>query len=531
MGLWLAFIAMIFGQLMSKCNHDHFSKQFDLTKSLKNKDRTPSDDRLLQNSSWRKIRILADFTYFSSNSTTKKVIQHIFNDHLIPRIQLFLSVKGPMRISDVNTTDCHESLPFSTKYSTEPTDTDLILFIKSYNEGDDVLAMASACSVDQVTYRPNVGFILINLKYLNFSPNGIEKFTYTLLHEIHHILIFSSGIFNLLASLKPSINLVQSFTQTTSSGTFQNQTGVISQNVIAVGKNHFGCSNLTRIPTENEGGAGSARSHWEKAYLGNELMTAQMTGKPILSNFTLALLQDSGLYDVDYSKAERLQWGYQKGCKFYDFSCNSSFPEYCTSAQSKEEEIFCSEDYTSKTLCLKSTFSDQCNINEHVSGLICNKNFTISNTTLHEVPGKNSRCFQTTYAGFVSAPGCYMSSCVNGQVHIQVNNQKLICTSKGNKVSTDAVVITCPDPADFCKYFNQECPNDCNGAGRCMFNGCFCNIFNTGSDCSDKLPCNDSLDVCQAMSAPVQGQIPDDKSIGRAFTFLCLLLINFVFFN
>lgn len=53
---------------------------------------------------------------------------------------------------------------------------------------------------------------------------------------------------------------------------------------------------------ENEGGETSSASHFEKILFGNELMTGVQTGNPILSRFTLSLLEDSGWYKVDYGQ-------------------------------------------------------------------------------------------------------------------------------------------------------------------------------------------------------------------------------------
>ncbi|WP_411023266.1 leishmanolysin-related zinc metalloendopeptidase, partial [Salmonella sp. s51228] len=43
--------------------------------------------------------------------------------------------------------------------------------------------------------------------------------------------------------------------------------------------------------------------------------------RPKFSKITLAALQDSGWYSVDYSMAEPLQWGKGLGCDFVTKSC------------------------------------------------------------------------------------------------------------------------------------------------------------------------------------------------------------------
>jgi len=51
------------------------------------------------------------------------------------------------------------------------------------------------------------------------------------------------------------------------------------------------------IPVENDGGAGTAGSHWEESVFGNELMTGYINGDNSLSYMTIASLGDLG-YNV-----------------------------------------------------------------------------------------------------------------------------------------------------------------------------------------------------------------------------------------
>ncbi|MCP5020067.1 MAG: hypothetical protein GY938_32990, partial [Ketobacter sp.] len=82
-----------------------------------------------------------------------------------------------------------------------------------------------------------------------------------------------------------------------------------SSNVVAFGKEHFGCPTFEGWPVEDDGDSGSAGSHWEKTHSGNELMTAQLTSHSVLSPLTLKLMQDSGWYNIDFDQAEKYYWG------------------------------------------------------------------------------------------------------------------------------------------------------------------------------------------------------------------------------
>lgn len=54
---------------------------------------------------------------------------------------------------------------------------------------------------------------------------------------------------------------------------------------------------------EDEGGPGSAGSHWERTTFGNEGMTASDMAGPVFSKFTLMFFESTGWYSPDYNYA------------------------------------------------------------------------------------------------------------------------------------------------------------------------------------------------------------------------------------
>jgi Leishmanolysin len=84
--------------------------------------------------------------------------------------------------------------------------------------------------------------------------------------------------------------------------------------VLAHAKEHFNCSTMQGIPVEDDGDSGSAGSHWEKIVLGNEVMVANTVANPVVSRFSLKLMEDSGWYQINYEMAEPLFWGKKNGC-------------------------------------------------------------------------------------------------------------------------------------------------------------------------------------------------------------------------
>lgn len=65
-------------------------------------------------------------------------------------------------------------------------------------------------------------------------------------------------------------------------------------------------------------------------------MTASAIKDQRLTQFSLALLEGSGWYMPDYSYAEPMTWGKNKGCTFFDTTCidtstkDANFAEFCS---------------------------------------------------------------------------------------------------------------------------------------------------------------------------------------------------------
>lgn len=84
---------------------------------------------------------------------------------------------------------------------------------------------------------------------------------------------------------------------------------------------HFNCSTLEGAELENQGGEGTALAHWEKRLFENEAMTGVFTQNTVFSRVTLALMEDTGWYLVNYEMADPLRWGRNLGCLFTKNSC------------------------------------------------------------------------------------------------------------------------------------------------------------------------------------------------------------------
>ena len=60
--------------------------------------------------------------------------------------------------------------------------------------------------------------------------------------------------------------------------------------------------------------------HWEASILKDELMTAQNLDldMAVVSDFTVALLNDTGWYDVVIYWRDEMTWGQSRGCDFFN---------------------------------------------------------------------------------------------------------------------------------------------------------------------------------------------------------------------
>eukprot|EP01084_Bolivina_argentea_P081906 148315_1 len=130
---------------------------------------------------------------------------------------------------------------------------------------------------------------------------------------------------------------------------------------------YFNCSNIIGVPLENND-INSISSHWEEHFLNSEYMLEYNDDKnAYVSILTLALLQDTGWYDINFNYADpQFQWGYNEGCKFFENKCFnitdktdaygiSNFEEYFCNPNVLNQNTICTADHMSLGFCLESS--------------------------------------------------------------------------------------------------------------------------------------------------------------------------------
>lgn len=170
--------------------------------------------------------------------------------------------------------------------------------------------------------RPIVG-------WANFDPSSIDADDPTQLglqvgvaiHESSHALGFTGGNFDNLGM------------------TTGNR--VTQSDVAAYVQNHFGCPSATGALLEDNGGSGTAGSHWEKAAFMNEYMTGTASTNPVITALTMITFQAMGWYQADLTKTDSLVFGRNGGCGMItdwtgctqwpsSYTCSASVTSSCT---------------------------------------------------------------------------------------------------------------------------------------------------------------------------------------------------------
>ncbi|XP_065829855.1 uncharacterized protein [Oscarella lobularis] len=509
------------------------------------------------------------------------------------------------RSCDVSLSRCQE----------EPTttpgvmDRDLILYVTAIEttpcQTESIISHSFDCQQEKGTDRPNVG-------NLNICPNRVsylEKDYYWqiqyLIHDIMHILAFAPRLFSFFRDpngvpLTPR-NAHTGLPVQNPQGDFAWGSGVIASvsdsyknwevasgkivrsanflvtpKVKAAVQEHFNCYTLAGAELETQK---HSYFHWENRMFQSDIMTGQSGRKLVISKISLAVLEDSGWYSVDYDYAQKLSWGKGLGCRFATSSCLGYMNSQAQVRQS--ENPFCrSRPSPSVVTCnVDRTAVAQCNIKDYKNALPAEfqyfsgtKDFTNrtgggddqadycpyyeafkvddqrdsncyiksnapdKNVAL-ETYGPGSRCLNHGRKWFrkegsrTDRPernwaGCYKISCLLQQLRVSVGGKWYTCSSKGQQIYIDMTVdgaaysgsIVCPAFSEVCEGYG--CPKDCSHHGRCTSSQtCVCDPGYYGNDCSSSN--FDTLQDCASQPCQNNGQCKP-KTSGDGYTCNCL---------
>eukprot|EP00090_Calanus_glacialis_P017323 TRINITY_DN26991_c0_g1_i1.p1 TRINITY_DN26991_c0_g1~~TRINITY_DN26991_c0_g1_i1.p1 ORF type:complete len:386 (+),score=61.60 TRINITY_DN26991_c0_g1_i1:23-1159(+) len=221
------------------------------------------------------------------------------------------------------------------------------------------LSHASHCQQEAALDRPIAGHVNICPNNMDFTTvDGQVNLVDNIKHELLHALGFSVQLYAFFRdgrgkprtprgrSGKPPLH-GKYFLYVASNSTvkrverknWQVATGNVTKRVHMLVtprvrrevRRHFKCNSLEGGELEDQGDLGTSLTHWEKRVFGDEAMTGNhqeldLGGRKwreltYISRITLAVLQDSGWYKVNFRKADPYTWGKNTGCTFAKKSC------------------------------------------------------------------------------------------------------------------------------------------------------------------------------------------------------------------
>jgi hypothetical protein len=342
---------------------------------------------------------------------------------------------------------------------------------------------------------------------------------------------------------------------------------VVTPRVQQVTRNHFNCPSLNgaRLEDHDTNPSDCTGSHWDERLFFGELMEpVVLPGSLVtLSPLTLALMEDTGWYRVDYSNVSSIAFGQGAGCGFVNGDCivNNTVPDYgkdffCSSITPflpdghltlNGTDVFCDPLHYEWTLC--NLFDTQQApaffVNEVAPGGVDVHYFSNPNLVglspqgdycpIPNVPlmidctdgtteqivdyqgeqyGSTSRCINVqydsaTFGRTINRPGCFETTCDTQAYKVVVNG--LTCDYDFQELTiftTNSIPVTmiCPRLSTICPDLTA-CPADCSGRGTCNSNKrpptCECfDSSDTTSDCSSQTTVSNEVGSITSESTP-----------------------------
>ncbi|XP_013144532.1 PREDICTED: leishmanolysin-like peptidase isoform X2 [Papilio polytes] len=270
-------------------------------------------------------------------------------------------------INGDNSTD--PTVPVEEIEATGVEDTDFVLYVSAVEtercRRGLTVAYASHCQQESALDRPVAGHANFCPGELSTNYRDLPSVLSTVKHEMLHALGFSVSLFGFyrddngepLTERRPdtgdppldeelqihkwSSRVVKNITRRNwmIRGGYMSRTFhmIVTPRVVKEVREHFNCSDLEGAELEDQGGDGTALTHWEKRVFENEAMTGTHTQNSVFSRITFALMEDTGWYRAEYSHASPLHWGRGLGCRFAMASCK----QWLNTQRRKNPAPFC----------------------------------------------------------------------------------------------------------------------------------------------------------------------------------------------
>ena len=296
--------------------------------------------RNLQTTEFKPIRIIIDTSQleYSLLASPYNDIEIILNsiNRAKEAIQAIINVEPLQEKIKLEDNDKQKLNGFETERMNQSivngeNDCDLLIFVRTPISTDGSIssdyyrfAIPKIIKNDTATKRPIVGYIIYNQLFqfkidsIIYAEQKKEIISSIFLHEIIHILGFMKESFNDFKN--PDIFETVNITRIPG--------GIIkkvvkSQNIINLAKKYFNCESISGIELENQNNPEDLEfSHWEGRILLGDIMTSDIYYQDqVISEFTLALLEESGWYKANYYTGGLMKFGKNKGCSFLNQDC------------------------------------------------------------------------------------------------------------------------------------------------------------------------------------------------------------------
>eukprot|EP01018_Ginkgo_biloba_P018495 Gb_23702 [translate_table: standard] len=429
-------------------------------------------------------------------------------------------VKGHLRLSGYSACGQDGGVQLPRQYVDEGVaNADLVLLVTTRPTTGNTLAWAVACERDQWG-RAIAGHVNVAPRHLTAEAETL--LFATLIHEVMHVLGFDPHAFaHFRDERKRRRNQV--VTQSLDTKLGRMVTRVVLPRVVMHSRLHYGAfsKEFSGLELEDGGGRGTAGSHWEKRLMMNEIMTGSVDTRSVVSPMTLALLEDSGWYQANFSMAERLDWGRHQGVSFVTspcnhwkgaYRCNSTHSSGCT--YNREAEGYCPIVSYSGDLPLWARYFPQANkggqssLADYCAYFVAYSDGSCTDTNsarspdrmLGEMRGPDSRCMPSSLVrtGFVRGTltqgnGCYQHRCWNKTLEVAVDGTWKACPEAGGPIVFSGFngELICPAYHELCDEtslaLHGQCPNSCNMNGECVEGKCHCFFGFLGDDCSTRM--------------------------------------------
>ena len=250
-------------------------------------------------------------------------------------------------------------------------DADLVIFFNAnykMAQNDDISTISILRKIDDANSptngRPIITLLDYNVRFLEIYLRGAGNdkakiLTYSFMHEFFHFLGFEKSILEKARILTTTI-----VKRVNSIG---NQKAIATgKTLLTKAKEYFNCSSIIGLEFEVD----EQFLHWDSRILLGDIMTSNIYyPDQVISEFTLALLEDIGWYKVNYYTGGLMRFGKHKGCNFINGDCvglnhqNEIAPsfsnEFCFQESNTEIYGTCSPGRQSRGYCYQKTiYSD-----------------------------------------------------------------------------------------------------------------------------------------------------------------------------